>query len=139
MQVNRIGSQPNFQAKFIKNSAALQVANKEINNGRDEELVKALSELDKHHRNVALLITRNENHYTITNLYNGNKVPYAELTSENIEELSDIKSYEYKRLFIGEKVITPAKADKMANAVADKYFVKAAPDYTIGHIVDQSI
>lgn len=132
MQVNRTGFQPNFQAKFIKNDIIIERARNEINCGRGEQLTNALNKLSKHHTNVVLELTTGASGDIVTNLYNGNKCYYSMLNTDDIEELSDVKSKNYKQLFAGDKTITPSK-------IADKYFVDSAPDYTIGHKVDKSL
>lgn len=138
MQVNSVGYQPSFQAKFIKSQAMMNYTKAQINNGKEEELEKYLDSLSKHHKNIALHMTDNKTHMTITNLYNNRSIVIHPSKAEQLDELNDIKSRRYNELFVGEKVITPAKTNKIANILADKYFVKSAPDYTIGHIVDSS-
>lgn len=132
MQVNRTGFQPNFQAKFIKNDIIMDRARNEINCGRGEQLTNALNKLSKHHTNVVLELKSDASCDIVTNLYNGNKCCFSRLDADNIEELSDPKSKNYRQLFSSDNTITPSK-------IADKYFVESAPDYTIGHKVDKSL
>lgn len=142
MNIQKISYQPNFQAKFIQNQTMLDFCKNEVENGRDEELNDSLNKLSKHHSNVALLLTKSDNNpkfYSITNLYNGQTIEMGVLNSNRLEKLNDIRSHEYKRLFVGDKTITPAKTNRIVNTIADKYLLKSAPDYTIGHIIDASM
>lgn len=139
MQINRIGYQPNFQAKFIKNSTIMKFTRDEINEGRDEELIKTMNKLNRHHSNVALLLTqKSDNTHSITNLYNNKSIEIKNLDADKLDSLNDINSFNYKHLFIGEKVIKPAKTEKIAKQIADKYFLEAAPDYELGHNLDKT-
>ena len=140
MQVNKVANQPNFQAKFIRNDDIKDFCRKEINSGRDEELIKTLNDLSKHHSNVVLQMNRarGNNGYEITNLYNMNTVTFPNMTTNDLERISDIKSNKYKALFVGEKKITERKTNSITDKIADAYFVKAAPNYDIGHRVDIS-
>lgn len=142
MNIQKMGYQPNFQAKFVKNSTIMDFCKDEINNGRDEELTHALKKLSKHHSNVALLLSKSKlgsQYYTVTNLYNGNQINMGAMSAESLDKLNDIHSHEYKRLFVGEKTITPSKTNSMVNMISEKYMINNSPDYTIGHLVDTSI
>lgn len=140
MQVNKIGNQPNFQASFIKNKQIMDFCKHEINQGRDEELIKSLDDLSNHHKNVVLELSDSPSiceKYIIKNLYNGKTAPFYNL--QDLKDLSNIEAPMYKFVFVSKKNITPAKTNNIADAVAGKYFVKSAPDYTLGHLVDKSV
>lgn len=140
MQINRSEYRPSFQASFIKNKQIMDFCKNEINEGRDEELIKSLNDLSNHHKNVVLELSDSPaicEKYIIKNLYNGKTAPFYNL--QNLKDLSNIEAPMYKFVFVSEKNITPAKTNKIADAVAGKYFVNSVPDYTIGHKVDKSV
>jgi len=138
--MNKIGYQPNFQAKFIRNERIMQITKNEISDGKEEEITKALSDLSKHHSNVSLLLSGNEDDgFEVTNLYNNKKVYFNRFSSDSIETLSNIKDSRYKHLFGSDKTISSSKANSKTNSIANKYFVKTSPDYEFGHIIDKSI
>lgn len=140
MQVNKIGNQPNFQASFIQNNVIMDFSKNEINKGNDEQLLKAFDDLSQHHKNVVLKLSESDSiqeRYRIKNLYNGNTVSFNDL--EDMKDLSNIDTPIYKLLFVGKKNINPSKTKEIANFIAQKYLVKSAPDYTLGHLVDKSV
>lgn len=138
MNVQRIGYQPNFQAKFIKNQAMLEFTKEQVSNGREEELRDSLNKLSQRHSNTALLLTKEDDgNSKVTNLYNDRSIVFEDFNTDSIETLSNIKSYEYKTLFGSDKVMTPARTTNITNSIANKYFIDSAPDYTWGHKLDQ--
>lgn len=140
MQVTKVGNQPNFQASFIQNNVIMDFCKNEINKGKDEQLLKALDDLSQHHKNVVLKLSESDSiqeRYRIKNLYNGNTAIFNYI--QDLKDLSDIDTPIYKLLFVGKKTINPSKTKEIANFIAQKYLVKSAPDYTIGHQVNKSV
>lgn len=135
MQINPIGYQPNFKAKFIKNEAIINAMRNEISQGRIEHLEKSMAELSKHHKNVALLYSDQDG--TITNMYNGNTTSVGNLSAYEIEDLSNIHSSKYKQLFDSNRVLTPKAKAREINRLTNLYLMKSAPDYTYGHKLDK--
>lgn len=138
MNITPINNQPNFQAKFVKNQSIMNFTKQEIQNGNEEEYINALKNLSQKHSNVSLLLSKKEHGYAVTNLYNKRTLHFNNFTSDTIDSLSNIKSSNYKQLFASDKIITPKKTEAITSIIADKYFVKSAPDYTIGHKIDAS-
>ena len=106
MQINPIGNQPSFKAKFIQNQAITQAFRAELDDARAEHLELSLKNLSGHHKNVALLYSSTDN--TITNLYNNKQVEISgKLTAYDIDDLSDIHSAKYKTLFSLSTTLAP--------------------------------
>lgn len=140
MQVNRIGIQPNFQAKFIQNDDLLDVTKEEILNGKQDALCAALSNLDKIKRNVRLALTRDGSNIEVTNLFNGNKTKWSDNNDENSKEimkLSDPFSLRYCDLFLKGNEIPDRKAESSAKNIAAVYYTNYVPDYTMGRTIDK--
>ena len=141
MNINKIAYHPNFQAKFIYNEDIMDLTKKEIKTGRQDALCKALGSLDETHKNVRLLLHKENGNYIVRNLYNNNSVVWADKAdnSREIMKLSNPFSDSYYRLFSnGIKPTDDRKAGKLAVNVADKYYTDYVPDYHIGKLVDAS-
>lgn len=134
MPINNIS----FQAKFVKNDAIMTISANEIANGRADELASALNSLSKHHSNTVLKVSKDENGYSVKNLYNNNTCSLKKLTSKEIKKLGDVSSKEYKQLFNDKNLPTTSKVKKMTNLIANNYFTNHIPDYTLGRKLDEA-
>lgn len=140
MQVNRIGVQPDFQAKFIRNDDLLELTKEEIKSGKQDALCTALENLGNTRKNVRLALEKDGSSIEVTNLFNGNKTRWADNfeNSKEIMQLSDPFSKSYYELFLKGKEITASKAERSAQNIAAQYYTNYVPDYGIGHIVDKT-
>lgn len=141
MNVSKIGYQPSFKAKFIKNEDLMQLTTEEIKSGRQDALCKALDNLNTTHTNVRLMLKKDQGNYVVRNLYNNNTVLWSEKrdSAEEIMKLSNPFSDNYYMLFVkGKNPIDERKASRIASKVASAYYAENIPDYSIGKIVDAS-
>ena len=134
MPINNIS----FQAKFVKNDAIMTISANELANGGADQLDSALNSLSKHHSNTVLKVSKDENGYSVKNLYNNNICILKKLTSKEIKKLGDVSSKEYKQLFNDKNLPTPSKVKKMTNLIANNYFTNHIPDYTLGRKLDEA-
>ncbi|MBE7712768.1 MAG: hypothetical protein E7Z87_03395 [Cyanobacteria bacterium SIG26] len=134
MQVTKISYQPNFKAKFVQNEAITNIIKKEIKNGNGDRLELALKELNNHHKNVALLYSKDG---TVTNLFNNRSIRINNMDTYNIESLSNINTLAYRQLFINKEALTPDIITKKMNRISRQYLVKSVPDYEMGRKLDE--
>ena len=140
MKVNNSVSR-SFTAKFLENDDIKEIVKEEVKAGRKDALEETLNKLSKTHTNCVLVLEKQKDHITVTNMYNNNKTEWTDFSdnTRELKELANPLSINYYKLFVKGQKLSEANVNRTTESISKKYFTNYIPDYALGKKIDQTI
>lgn len=132
---------PSFTAKFLENDDIKEIVKDEIKAGRKDALEETLNKLSKTHTNCVLVLEKENDRISVTNMYNNNKTEWTDFSdnTKELKKLADPLSVNYYELFVKGQKLTEANVNRTTESISKKYFTNYVPDYTLGKKINQTI